>query len=91
MVTILLPLHYNFCVNLLHILICWISVFKSGLGNRGAALANGTSYWINVLLLALYVRISPSCKKTWTGFSKEALHGIPKFISLAIPSALMAW
>ncbi|KAA8535497.1 hypothetical protein F0562_030500 [Nyssa sinensis] len=74
---------------LLHILICWILVFKSGLGNKGAALANATSYWINVLLLALYVGISPSCKETWTGLSKEAFHDVPKFISLAIPSALM--
>ncbi|KAL6331916.1 hypothetical protein AAG906_020265 [Vitis piasezkii] len=53
-----------------------------------AALANAISYWINVLLLAIYVRISPSCKKTWTGFSKEALH-VLKFLKLAIPSAIM--
>ncbi|KVI11786.1 hypothetical protein Ccrd_009800 [Cynara cardunculus var. scolymus] len=45
---------------LLHILVCWIMVFKSGLGNRGAALANAISLWINVLLLAVYVRVSPS-------------------------------
>ncbi|XVE80023.1 hypothetical protein DITRI_Ditri14bG0105500 [Diplodiscus trichospermus] len=74
---------------LLHILICWILVFKSGLGNKGAALANTFSYWINALLLVLYVRISPSCKKTWTGYSKEAFHGIPKFLRLSIPSAIM--
>ncbi|CAL5385397.1 unnamed protein product [Camellia sinensis] len=74
---------------LLHVLICWILVFKSGLGNKGAALANAISYWINVILLAIYVRVSPSCKNTWTGFSKDALHDIPKFLRLAIPSALM--
>lgn len=74
---------------ILHILICWVLVFKSGLGTRGAALANAISYWINVLLLALYVRISPSCKKTWTGFSREALSDVPKFLKLAIPSAIM--
>ncbi|KAG6705679.1 protein DETOXIFICATION 16-like [Carya illinoinensis] len=51
-----------------HILICWILVFKSGLGNKGAALANTISYWINALSLIIYVRISPSCKKTWNGF-----------------------
>ncbi|KAK3437734.1 hypothetical protein EUGRSUZ_C02411 [Eucalyptus grandis] len=73
----------------LHIFICWFLVFKSGLGNKGAALANAISYWINVLLLAIYVRISPSCKRTWTGFSKEAFHGIPEFLKLAIPSAVM--
>ncbi|KAF8407734.1 hypothetical protein HHK36_006869 [Tetracentron sinense] len=74
---------------LLHILICWILVFKSGLGNRGAAVANSISYWINVLLLALYVKFSPTCTKTWTGFSMEALHDVLNFIRLAIPSAVM--
>ncbi|XVF34260.1 hypothetical protein REPUB_Repub18cG0044000 [Reevesia pubescens] len=74
---------------LLHILVCWILVFKSGLGNKGAALANTISYWINAFLLMLYVRISPSCKKTWTGYSKEAFYGISKFLGLSIPSAIM--
>nr|POE63768.1 protein detoxification 16 [Quercus suber] len=74
---------------LLHILICWILVFKSGLGYRGAALANAISYWINVLLLALYVKFSSSCLKTWTGFSKEAFHNIFTFLRLAIPSAVI--
>lgn len=74
---------------LAHLPICWVLVFKSGLGNRGAALANAISYWINAVLLLLYVRVSPSCKSTWTGFSKDALHGIPKFLNLSIPSAAM--
>ncbi|XP_030937445.1 protein DETOXIFICATION 16-like [Quercus lobata] len=74
---------------LLHILICWILVFKSGLGYRGAALANAISTWINVLLLALYVKFSSSCVKTWTGFSKEAFHNIFTFLRLSIPSAVM--
>ncbi|CAN6445889.1 unnamed protein product [Victoria cruziana] len=74
---------------LLHVLLCWLLVFKSGLGHRGAALANSLSYWINTFLLALYIKFSVACKKTWTGFSKEALNDIPNFIRLAIPSALM--
>ncbi|PON56814.1 Multi antimicrobial extrusion protein [Parasponia andersonii] len=73
----------------LHVFICWTLVFKSGLGNRGAALANAISYWVNALSLIIYVRISPSCKNTWTGFSSEAFHGIPKFLKLSIPSAVM--
>lgn len=77
--------------SLLHIFICWYMVFKSKLGYKGAALSNGISYWINVLLLAIYVRVSPSCNETWIGFSKEALHSIPKFLKLAIPSAVMLW
>ncbi|XP_021727339.1 protein DETOXIFICATION 16-like isoform X2 [Chenopodium quinoa] len=74
---------------LLHLPICWILVFKSGLGNRGAALATGVSYWINAILLALYVKFSSSCSKTWTGFSSEALHNLPSFVKLSIPSACM--
>ncbi|XP_062158525.1 protein DETOXIFICATION 16-like [Alnus glutinosa] len=74
---------------LLHILICWVLVFKSGLGPRGAALANSISYWINVLLLVFYIKFSSSCVKTWTGFSKEALHNMLTFVRLAIPSAVM--
>ncbi|KAL5724996.1 Protein DETOXIFICATION 16 [Ranunculus cassubicifolius] len=74
---------------LFHILMCWLLVFKSGLGSRGAALANSVSYWINVILLALYVHFSPACKRTWTGFSKEALHDVFNFIKLAVPSAVM--
>ncbi|KAG6705682.1 hypothetical protein I3842_07G191900 [Carya illinoinensis] len=72
-----------------HILICWILVFKSGLGSKGAALANAISYWINALSLIIYIRISPSCKKTWNGFSKEAFRGILEFLKLSIPSAVM--
>ncbi|KAK7358176.1 hypothetical protein VNO77_00100 [Canavalia gladiata] len=74
---------------LLHLLLCWIMVFKSGLGSRGAPIANSISYWMNVLILTLYVKFSPSCEQTWTGFSKEALHNILSFFRLAIPSALM--
>ena len=75
----------------LHLLICWLLVFKSGLGHKGAALAMSISYWLNVILLALYVKFSPACKKTWTGFSSEALRDIFNFIKLAIPSAVMVW
>ncbi|MCL7039967.1 hypothetical protein MKW94_016284 [Papaver nudicaule] len=74
---------------LLHVLVCWVLVFKTGLGFRGAAMANTISYWINALLLALYIKFSNTCKSTWNGFSKEALQDIPNFIRLAIPSALM--
>lgn len=74
---------------MLHILVCWYLVVKSGLGSRGAALASGISYWMNVLFLMLYVKFSSSCAKTWTGFSTEALQNIPGFLRLAIPSACM--
>ncbi|KAM2657947.1 hypothetical protein EV1_013261 [Malus domestica] len=74
---------------LLHLFICWLLVYKTSLGCRGAAMANCIAYWINALLLFLYFRVSLSCKHRWTGFSKEAFHGISSFLKLSIPSAIM--
>lgn len=75
----------------LHVLLCWVFVWKSGLGHRGAALAISVSYWVNVILLSCYVKFSASCSQTWTGFSKEALSHIPAFMKLGFPSAVMVW
>ncbi|XVE58821.1 hypothetical protein DITRI_Ditri04bG0199800 [Diplodiscus trichospermus] len=74
---------------LIHIFMCWILVFGLGLGNNGAALAGSISYWINVLMLAFYIKLSPTCAQTWTGFSRESLHEILPFLRLAVPSAVM--
>lgn len=74
-----------------HILICWVLVYILGLGGKGAALATTISYWINFLLLAIYVKFSQACKETWTGFSKESLDGVFDFLTLAVPSAFMVW
>ncbi|KAJ4970597.1 hypothetical protein NE237_003696 [Protea cynaroides] len=71
---------------LLHIFVCGIFVFKSGLGYIRAALANSNFYWVNVISLAFYVLFSLACN---TSFSKEALHGVLNFIKLAISSTVM--
>ncbi|CAJ1952039.1 unnamed protein product [Sphenostylis stenocarpa] len=76
-------------VALLHIPLCWVLVIKSGLGSKGAAIANTVSYWINLLLVGLYVKFSSSCAKSWTGFSKKALQNISEFLKISIPSACM--
>ncbi|KAI4968860.1 hypothetical protein ZWY2020_046190 [Hordeum vulgare] len=69
-----------------HVVVCWALVYRPRLGIRGAALANAvSSYLTNVFILSVYVRVSPSCKKSWTGFSLQAL----LFLKLAVPSALM--
>ncbi|CAJ2637138.1 unnamed protein product [Trifolium pratense] len=89
---IVFPMMFSSAVTtLLHLPLCWIMVYKSGLESRGAAIANSISYWVNVTILSLYVMFSPSCKKTWNGFSDEALalNNIPIFLKLAIPSAVM--
>ncbi|KAI6686128.1 hypothetical protein NL676_032041 [Syzygium grande] len=74
----------------LHIFVCYVLIVKYRLGIRGATLANSISNWNNVILLAIYVKLSPACIKTWTGFTREALRDIISFIKLDVPSAVMA-
>ncbi|PON73722.1 Multi antimicrobial extrusion protein [Parasponia andersonii] len=74
---------------LLHTIVCWLLVYKFGLGIKGAALANNISYWLNVFSLAIYVKFSGACRHTWTGFSRDSLHDFFSFVRLAIPSAVM--
>ncbi|KAK1699427.1 hypothetical protein QYE76_016124 [Lolium multiflorum] len=72
-----------------HVLVCWVLVYKLRMGSKGAAVANAVSFLTNLSILALYVRLSPSCRTTWTGFSRQAFHGLLGFLKLAVPSALM--
>ncbi|KAK8914190.1 MATE efflux family protein 5 [Platanthera zijinensis] len=73
----------------IHIPLCWIMVFKSGLGNIGAAFSISITYWINLTILVLYIKYSDSCKVTRAPISMEALSGIAEFLRLAVPSAVM--
>ncbi|KAF7808808.1 protein DETOXIFICATION 14-like [Senna tora] len=72
-----------------HIALCWTLVFKSSLGRFGAAFAIGASYWLNVILLGLYMTFSASCAKTRVPVSLELFHGIGEFFRFGIPSAGM--
>ncbi|KAK2405215.1 protein DETOXIFICATION [Trifolium repens] len=72
-----------------HIAFCWLLVFKSGLGCLGAAFSIGTSYWLNVIILGLYMKFSTDCEKTRAPISMESFNGIGEFFRYAIPSAGM--
>ncbi|KAL9261366.1 DETOXIFICATION 16-like protein [Drosera capensis] len=74
---------------ILHIPICYLMVFKTGLGYKGAPLAITTSLWIHVGLLAIYIGKSDTTKRTWTGFSKHPFHDVPNYLGLAVPSTVM--
>ncbi|KAK3189565.1 hypothetical protein Dsin_029126 [Dipteronia sinensis] len=85
-----IPMFLSSCVTLcLHIPLCWALVFKSGLGNIGAALSISISYWLNVIFLGIYMYFSPACAKTRGPISMELFHGIGEFFKFAIPSAVM--
>ncbi|KAL5763381.1 hypothetical protein ACOSP7_019645 [Xanthoceras sorbifolium] len=84
------PMFLSSCVTLcLHIPLCWGLVFKSSLGNIGAALAISISYWLNVIFIGVYMYFSPACAKTRVPISMELFQGIGEFFKFAIPSAVM--
>lgn len=90
--SLIIPLLLSSCASVcFHVLFCWVMVFKSGLGNLGAALAIGMSYWLNVILLVLYVKYSSACAHTRVRISFEVFQGIREFLRFAIPSAVMIW
>lgn len=90
--SLILPMLYSSVAALVfHVPVCWALVFKTKLGNAGAALAIGLSYWINVILLVIYVKYSSTCKKTRVSFSNIVLPSMKEFFSFAVPSAVMVW
>ncbi|KAK3001252.1 hypothetical protein RJ639_022057 [Escallonia herrerae] len=76
-------------VFLFHILLTWVAVFVLDFGLLGAAFALGISWWILVILQGLYIVLSPSCKRTWTGFSTEAFKELWPYFKLTVASAVM--
>ncbi|KAF9683950.1 hypothetical protein SADUNF_Sadunf04G0067100 [Salix dunnii] len=72
-----------------HIPLCWALIYKWELGNAGAAFAISASYWLNVILLALYMVFSSSCEKTRGIYWNDIFSSITKFLHFAVPSAVM--
>ncbi|KAM0875994.1 hypothetical protein ACQ4PT_036460 [Festuca glaucescens] len=72
-----------------HVPLCWVLVFRTGMGYTGAALAISVSYWLNVAMLVAYIVMSSSCKETRTPPTIKAFRGVSVFLRLALPSAFM--
>jgi MATE family multidrug resistance protein len=90
--SLIIPMLVSSCVTLcFHIPFCWVLVFKSRLQHLGGALAIGMSYWLNVILLGLYMKYTSACAKTRAPISMEVFQGIGEFFRFAIPSAVMIW
>lgn len=75
----------------LHLGLLYTLIYTLEFGFRGAAIATSLSFWLNGLLIIMYVNFSGVCKETWKGFTKEAFVDLPEFLSLAIPSCIMIW
>ena len=92
MQSMIVPMLISSCITIcFHIPLSWVLVFSSGLGNIGAAVAFGLSMWLNVIILASYMKLSPACAKTRAPVSWEIVNGMREFFQFAIPSAVMIW
>ncbi|KAL3754905.1 hypothetical protein ACJRO7_002053 [Eucalyptus globulus] len=76
-------------VFLLHTLRTWIVVYVLDYDLLGAALTLSLLWWILVLLNALYIVLSPSCKETWTGLLIRVLTGIWPYFKLTVAYVVM--
>ncbi|KAG6391652.1 hypothetical protein SASPL_149409 [Salvia splendens] len=86
------PLLVSSCTTLcIHVPVCWVLVYKSGLANLGGAVSIGLSTWLNVVILGLYMRYSPDCRKTRAPISSKIfkIQGMKEFFRFAVPSAVM--
>ncbi|XP_043702004.1 protein DETOXIFICATION 41-like [Telopea speciosissima] len=84
------PLAYmSVGIFLLHILLTWLVVDVVEFGLLGAALTLSLSWWLLVFVTGLYIILSPSCKETWTGFSRKAFRGLWSYLKLTVASAVM--
>ena len=73
----------------LHMFLCWVVVYKLGLGLIGASLTLSLSWWIIVVAQFVYIVTAPKCKHTWSGFSIQAFSGLWEFVKLSAASAVM--
>uniref|UniRef100_M1A5T2 Protein DETOXIFICATION n=3 Tax=Solanum tuberosum TaxID=4113 RepID=M1A5T2_SOLTU len=90
MQSMILPLIISSSVTIaFHVPLCWLLVYHTGFKNIGAAFAMDISIWLNVTILASYMRFSPACEKTRVPISSEIFHGTKEFFRFAIPSAVM--
>ncbi|XP_020541084.1 protein DETOXIFICATION 40-like isoform X4 [Jatropha curcas] len=72
-----------------HLVMSWLAIYKLGWGLLGASLVLSLSWWIIVIAQFLYIVTSSKCKRTWTGFTRQAFSGLWDFLKLSIASAIM--
>lgn len=73
----------------LHFILSWLAVYKLGWGLFGLSVVHSISWWIIAVAQIMYIKMSPKCRRTWTGFSWKAFDGLWDFFRLSAASAVM--
>ncbi|CAA0206560.1 unnamed protein product [Arabidopsis thaliana] len=88
--SLITPLLITSCVVFcLHVPLCWLLVYKSGLDHIGGALALSLSYWLYAIFLGSFMYFSSACSETRAPLTMEIFEGVREFIKYALPSAAM--
>ncbi|CAH8252390.1 unnamed protein product [Arabidopsis lyrata] len=88
--SLIAPLLITSCVVFcIHVPVCWLLVYNSGLGNLGGALAISLSNWLYAIFLGSFMYFSSACSETRAPLSMEIFDGIGEFFKYALPSAAM--
>ncbi|CAN0900344.1 Protein DETOXIFICATION 16 [Linum grandiflorum] len=66
-----------------------VLIYSLHMGNNGACLANGVTYWTISVILMAYIKFSGSCQNTWRGFNLDCARDLMSFLKLGVPSGLM--
>ncbi|KAJ6416276.1 hypothetical protein OIU84_002174 [Salix udensis] len=73
----------------LHLILCWVVIFKLGGGLLGAGLVTSFSWWVIVVAQFVYILVSKKFRHTWKGFSIQAFSGLWDFFKLSLASGVM--
>ncbi|KAG7597103.1 Multi antimicrobial extrusion protein [Arabidopsis suecica] len=88
--SLITPLLITSCVVFcIHVPVCWLLVYNSGLGNLGGAMAISLSNWLYAIILGSFMYYSSACSETRAPLSMEIFDGIGEFFKYALPSAAM--
>ena len=73
-----------------HALLCYLLIYKTPLGYRGAGVAMTLAMMTRVALLYGYIRHAPRCRRAYKGFDcANAFSGWASYLSLALPGVLI--
>jgi MATE family multidrug resistance protein len=85
------PMYISLITALLHFPSCYAWVYMFGLGIQGSAIATSITYFLDFLLIQLYVGTLKELKESWFFPDKSCfnIRGLIEFLKFGIPSAAM--
>lgn len=75
--------------NIVHVILCYVLVFKFDYGLEGSVIANIASEWTTSIATIVIIRCYGIGYECWPGFTWEALKDMSPYLRLAMPGMMM--